>query len=170
MSLFMNYLSPARAYAGIKRLWIPRPMDAVTEFERRYRDDTPHIAETRPPLRSDVLVTLTPTVESEEEYFSVDEDDSAWRRDEEGRGPLFAEDVPLTSMPRPRSVDFMHDEKVTDARPSGGKSTPLPRVAGADPVTEEPMHEMRRKPRIAVVLRRTLLILIVILSQTPEEH
>jgi hypothetical protein len=83
-------------------------------------------------------------MESEEEYSSVDEDNSARRQDKEIRGPLFAEDVPLTSTPKPRSADFVHDEKVTDAPPSGGKSTLLPRVAGPDPVTEGPMHEMKQ--------------------------
>jgi hypothetical protein len=81
MSSFMNYLLPARAFAGIKRLWTPRPTDAETEFERRYRDDTPRIAETRPPLRPDVLVTPTLAMESEEEYSSADEDDPAWCRE-----------------------------------------------------------------------------------------
>jgi hypothetical protein len=79
-------------------------------------------------------------VESEEEYSSVDEDDPAWRREKEGSGPLFAEDVPLFSTPH--SADFLHDEKVTDERPLEGKPTPLPHVAGSDPVTEGPMHEM----------------------------
>jgi hypothetical protein len=145
MSSFMNYLSPARAFAGIKRLWTPRPMDAEKEFDRRYRDDTPLIAETRPPLRPDVLVTPTLAVGSEEEYSSADEDDPAWHREEERRGTLFAEDVLLTSTPRPRRMDFVHDVKVTDVRPSGGKSTPMPRVAGPDPVTEGPMYEMLRE-------------------------
>jgi hypothetical protein len=145
MSSFMNYLSPARAFAGIKRLWTPRPMDAETEFERRYRDDTPRIAEPRPHLHPDVLVTPTLTLESEEEYSSADEDDPAWRRDEEGSGTLFTENVPLFSTPRPRSVDFVHDKKVTEVRPSRGRSTPLPRVAGPDPATEGPMHEMLRE-------------------------
>jgi hypothetical protein len=122
-------------------------LDAETEFERRYRDNTSRIAETRPPLRPDVLVTPTLAVESEEEYSSADEDDPAWRREEEGRGPLFAEDVPLTSTPRPRGMDFVHDVKVTDVRPSGGKRTPTPCVAGPDPVTEGPMCEVLREMR-----------------------
>jgi hypothetical protein len=63
-------------------------------------------------------------------------------REEEGSGHHFTEDVPLFSTPRPHSVDFVHDEKVTEERPLGGKQTPLPCVAGSDPVTEGPMHEM----------------------------
>jgi hypothetical protein len=116
------------------------PEEVSGQYSPHRRTSTPAT-----PLQMYVLVTPTPTVESEEEYSSVDEDDSAWRRDEEGRGPHFAEDVQLTSTPWPRSVDYVHDEKVTDARPSGGKSTPLPRVAGPDPVTEGPMHEMLRE-------------------------
>jgi hypothetical protein len=102
------------------------------EFGRRYRADTSRNAELRPHLRLDVLVNPTLTVESEEEYSSAYEDDPAWRRDEEGSGPLFAEAVPLFSMPRPHSTDFVHDKKVKNERLSGGKWTLLPRVAGPD--------------------------------------
>jgi hypothetical protein len=75
----------------------------------------------------------------------VDEDDPAWCWYEKGSGPLFAEDVQLFSTPKPRSANFVHNEKVTDARLSGGKSTLLPPVAGPDRVTEGPMHEMLRE-------------------------
>jgi hypothetical protein len=48
-------------------------------------------------------------------------------------------------MPRPRCTDFVHDKKVMDERPFGGKPNPLPHVAESDPVIEGPMYKMLRK-------------------------
>jgi hypothetical protein len=112
-------------------------MEAETTFERRYRAATPHVADPRPRLCPEVLVTPSPSVKSGEEYSSADKDDPAWHRDvEDRRGPLFAEDVPLFFMPS-NAAWTPCTRWMTDERPLWGEQTTSPHLAGTDSVMED---------------------------------